>query len=65
MELKKWQLEMVKMYEQITAFDIMGKDRIHDDESFWEVWDSNISWFENVWCDVQNISGSYEHYRPE
>ena len=61
--MKSWQREVIERYEQITAFDIVGKDRIHDDESFWEVWDWNISWFENVWCDVQNIINSYSHLR--
>ena len=63
--MKKWQREVIERYEQVTAFDVIGKDRIHDDKSFWEVWDHNIRWFESVCCEVQTIINSYSHLRPE
>jgi hypothetical protein len=63
--MKKWQKEVIASFEQITAFDFMGKDEIHDDKSFWEKWDMNLGWFENVYSDVQNIINQYSHFRPE
>ena len=63
--MKKWQREVIKTYEQITAFDFIGKDEIYDDRSFWEKWDRNLGWFENVYSDVQNIINQFSHLRPE
>lgn len=63
--MKKWQREVIERYEQITAFDFMGKDEIHDDKSFWEKWDMNLGWFKNVFFDVQNIINCFAHLRPE
>jgi len=63
--VKKWQREVIKRYEQLTAFDFMGKDEIHSDKTFWEKWDMNYSWFENVYADVQHVISPYNHLRPE
>ena len=63
--MKKWQKEVIVSFEQITVFDFIGKDEIHNDKSFWEKWDMNLGWFENVYSDVQNIINRYSHLRPE
>lgn len=63
--MKKWQKKVIEMYEQATAFDFMGKDEIYDDKSFWEKWDMNLGWFENVYSDVQNIINPYSYLRFE
>lgn len=63
--MKKWQKEVIASYEQITAFDFIGKDEIYDDNSFWEKWDTNLQWFENVLFDIQNVINPYSCLRPE
>ena len=40
--MKKWQKEVIKEFENHSAFEFMGKNEIRGDKDFWEKWDWNI-----------------------
>lgn len=65
MKLAKYQKELIERYENLTGYELMGKDRITDSTSFWEVWDSNQRWFRCVGDDVSRLDSEYSKYRPE
>ena len=63
MKLTKWQKDMIAQYENLSGFEVNGKDRITNNDSFWEIWDRNIQWLRCLIEDVENIDSKYRHKR--
>jgi len=61
--MKKWQKEVIKEFEDRSGFEFSGKDRIKGDKNFWERWDWNVRWLENMVNDVRSVIDPYSAKR--
>jgi hypothetical protein len=63
--MKDYQKELIDAYESLTGLDVLNKENITDDASFWVVWDANKRWFDDMHASVMVLDSPLSVHRPE
>ncbi len=63
--MKDYQKELIDAYESLTGLDVLNKESIVDDASFWSVWDKNLRWFDDMHASVMALDSPFSDRRPE